>query len=100
LEEKNVSRSRLICRRTGKEPVFFPDFEPGVHIGSRGLKKVKGGYIVSSRAGIIKIVCNPVNVGTIKYSDICIEGAHDPIIMDRDLYNLLMSRLKEGKTNR
>jgi hypothetical protein len=79
--------------------VFFPDFEPGVHIGSRGLKKVKGGYVVSSRAGIIKIVCNPANVGTIKYGNICVENAHDAI-MDRDLYNLLVSKLKEGKANR
>jgi hypothetical protein len=45
------------------------------------------------------MICNPANVGTIKYGNIYIEGAHDAII-DRDLYNLLVSKLKEGKANR
>ena len=86
------------CRQAQKEPVFFPDFELGVHIGARRATKVERGYIIKSRKGLIELVTNPANIGNIEFGDIYVEGAHDPT-MDRDLYNLLVSKLKGNKMN-
>lgn len=85
------------CKQAMKTPVFFPDFEEEDQAGHRSMTKVEGGYIITTRTGLIDMVLNPANIGIMEYGEnIRAENAHLPI-MDREIYDLLYTQLKGGE---
>jgi len=57
------------CQYAEKNPIFFPDFEDKDQVGHRSAKKVKGGYTITTRTGLIDLVLNPANIGIMEYGD-------------------------------